>query len=120
MTDRELFVKIANREEITNEMVEKAQAKVEALDTRAANAKAKKADEHAEVDANVFAVLTAEPQTAADIKGLIVEDYHTSKIAASCKRLAEAGRVAIGEVTVNGRKVKSYAIAAVDAEAVED
>ena len=109
MTNREFYTAIVNGE-INEDIIAKANDELVALDAHNAKAKEKRNEKNAETDAIVFEVLTSEPQTAAEIGAQV--DFHTSKVTAACKRLAAAGKVAIGEVK-NEKKntVKCYSLA---------
>jgi predicted Rossmann fold nucleotide-binding protein DprA/Smf involved in DNA uptake len=113
MTKREYFTNVANGI-INDEMIEQSKAYIEALDKTNAKRQAKKTEAQAEVDAKVLAVLTTEA-----VKAKVIAEatgFTSSRVVASCKRLADEGKVVITKEEKGSRNISWYALAETDGE----
>ena len=103
MTYREMLEKvIAN--DITDEVIEKANERLEKLDAeneKRKNRVSKKAAENEPIKAAILGVLGAEPKTASVIGGEV--EISTQKASALLRQLVEAGSVAKTDVKVTGK-----------------
>lgn len=108
MTKRDFYNAVIEAN-ISDEMNEQAQGYIEALDKTNAIRKAKKTEAQAEVDAEVIKALTNEPVKAKAIAE--ATGFTTSKVVASCKRLALEGKVVITEERKGSRITNSYSLA---------
>jgi len=113
MTKREYFTNVANGV-INEEMIEQSKAYIEALDKTNEKRQAKKTAEQSAVDEVVLSMLTAEPQKAKAIAD--ATEYTISKVVASCKRLADEGKIVITKEEKGSRNISWYALAETDGE----
>lgn len=118
MTLREFYGAIADREEITDEMVAIALKKIEQLDKKneyARNHKksgdSKKAKENAEAQAQILEIMeTGKEYKAKDLAE--ATGMSQQKVSAMAKKLVEADKLTVDEVKVKGaRLVKVYKVA---------
>lgn len=123
MTNREFYTNIANGTvtEAEKEFALAAIAKMDATNEARKNKTSPKDAEKAAADAvvreNIFAILTAEPQTASDLGAQV--GVSTPKATAELRKLVAEGRVEKTDIKVPKKgTVKGYFIPAVD-EVVE-
>ena len=109
MTKREMYTAVIEGK-VTDEVIEGFKELVATLDKANEKRRAKKTEVQTEVDNQVLTVLTTEPVKAKAIADAI--GLTTSKVVASCKRLAEEGKVVITEERKGSRITNSYALVA--------
>ena len=107
------------------EFVEYAENELAKLEKKNAKARERAAEKRAagdELQAEVFAAITAEPQTRDDILAVVVdvtgdEELTVGKIQSKLNNLVEAGKVEKCKVkTEDGKTKTAYTVVAVDAE----
>lgn len=111
MTKREFYNAVIEAN-ISEAMTEQAKDYIATLDKTNERRQAKKTEAQAEVDAKVITVLTVEPQRAKAIADAI--GFSSPKVVASCKRLAEEGKVVITTEAKGSRNISWYALAETD------
>ena len=121
MTNRE-FLTAVSTNAITEDVIAHAAAQIEKLDAaneKRKNKPSKTAEANAPILENITGILTAEPQTATDIAGLV--GISTQKASALLRQLVASGVAVQSEVKVPKRgTVKAYALATTDEDAPVD
>ena len=119
MTNRE-FLTAVSTNAITEDVIAHAAAQLVKMDEaneKRKNKPSKTAEANAPIVENITGILTAEPQTATDIAGLV--GISTQKASALLRQLVASGVAVQSEVKIPKRGVvKAYALAPTD-EAVE-
>ena len=123
MTKREFYTNIANgtitdaEKEMALAEIAKLDATNEARKNKTSPKDAEKAAEDAKIRENIFALITAEPQTASDLGAQV--GVSTPKATAELRKLVADGRVGKTDIKVPKKgTVKGYFIPATD-EVVE-
>ena len=115
MTNRE-FLTAVSTNAITEDVIAHATAQIEKLDAaneKRKNKPSKTAEANAPIVSAITDILTAEPQTATDIAGLV--GISTQKASALLRQLVASGVAVQSEVKVPKRgTVKAYALATVE------
>lgn len=113
MTNRE-FLNTVIETATSEEVKDHAKAMLTKMDERnekRASTPSKTAIANEPIKANILAMLTTEPRTAANIAAAL--ELTTQKVSSLLRQLAEAEQVVVTEVKVKGKgKVKGYAIPA--------
>ena len=124
MTNREFFTNIANGTitEAEKEFALAAIAKMDATNEARKNKTSPKDAEKAAADAvvreNIFALLTADPQTASDLA--VAVGVSTPKATAELRKLVAEGRVVSADIKVPKKGTcKGYSLAPVGEDVVE-
>ena len=108
MTKRDFYNAVIEAN-ISEKMNEVAKGYIEALDKTNAKRQAKKSAEQSATDEKVLAVLTNEAVKAKAIAE--ATGFTSSKVVASCKRLADEGKVVITKEEKGSRNISWYALA---------
>lgn len=115
MTNRE-FLTAVSTNAVTEDVIAYAAAQLVKMDEaneRRKNKPSKTAEANAPILENITGILTAEPQTATDIAGLV--GISTQKASALLRQLVASGVAVQSEVKVPKRgTVKAYALATVE------
>ena len=124
MTNREFYTNIANGTitEAEKEFALAAIAKMDATNEARKNKTSPKDAEKAAADAvvreNIFALLTADPQTASDLA--VAVGVSTPKATAELRKLVAEGRVVSADIKVPKKGTcKGYSLAPVGEDVVE-
>jgi Fic family protein len=115
MTNREFYTNIANGNvtDAEKEFALAAIAKMDETNEKRKNKPSKTAEANAPIVEAITGILTAEPQTATDIAGLV--GISTQKASALLRQLVANGTAVQSEVKVPKRgTVKAYALATVE------
>jgi hypothetical protein len=120
MTKREFYNAVIEAN-ISEAMTEQAKSYIATLDKTNEKRQAKKTEAQAEVYKVVLSVLTTEPVKAKAIVDAInatIDEgaiaFTSSKVVASCKRLADEGKVVITKEENGSRNISWYALAETD------
>lgn len=105
MTNREFYNAVINGD-INEDVIKFATEGIAKLDERNARRVEKNADKHSDEKAQIFAVLTNEPQLASVIAETV--GMTTAKVSGLLGRM---DGVAVSEIKVKGGKRKGYALA---------
>ena len=115
MTNREFLIAVSTNA-ITEDVIAHAAeaiAKLDAANEKRKNKPSKTAEANAPIVEAITGILTAEPQTATDIAGLV--GISTQKASALLRQLVANGTAVQSEVKVPKRgTVKAYALATVE------
>ena len=121
MTNRE-FLTAVSTNAITEDVIAHAAAQLVKMDEaneKRKNKPSKTAEANAPILENITGILTAEPQTATDIAGLV--GISTQKASALLRQLVASGVAVQSEVKVPKRgTVKAYALATTDTDTDTD
>ena len=122
MTKREMYQAVIDGK-ITDEVINGLKEEIAKLDKTNEKRRAKKNEEQSATDEVILAALTAEPAKANAIVEAInatlaegEKPYTSSRVVASCKRLADEGKVVITKEEKGSRNISYYALAEVEGE----
>lgn len=122
MTKREMYQAVIDGK-ITDEVIKGLKEEIAKLDKTNEKRRAKKNEEQSATDEVVLSALTTEPTKAnvivEAINGTLAEGekpYTSSRVVASCKRLADEGKVVITKEEKGSRNISYYALAESESE----
>ena len=126
MTNREFFTAIANAENISAELKEFASSAIAKLDetnekrrNKVSSKEQEKQNEMAELRNSIFAVITNDPQTEADIAAQV--GVTGAKARPQLRKLVAEGKIVSADIKVPKKGTcKGYSLAPADEDAGED